>query len=57
MREIKKELITDKIEKAAKGNISQKKIAVWKSLAHKVSYLWDDIASVDEIALQREKHS
>jgi len=57
MREIKKELIADKIEKATKGTLSQKKIAVWKSLGHKVTHLWDDTAAVDEIVFQREKQS
>jgi len=52
IRDIKKELILDKIKKVsgAKGNVR-----AWEVLGKKVSAQWDCLSAIHEIIQQREK--
>jgi hypothetical protein len=50
IKEIKKELILQKIQKASAG---QKRIAAWKILGKKVTAKWDTVSALQEISLQR----
>lgn len=52
IKEIKKELILQKIEKVGEA---KKNIDLWKALGRKVSSKWDHVSALEEIALQREK--